>query len=377
MSAAAIGGGAELPVRPLLPGFFRVIPMGPDSIQLRSAGRVVRLVAPRLGELGPPLLAALDGHTTLAELCRRVPLDEAVVEQLVRRLHAGGVLIDGDPDGGGDTDAVSAEFYEVVHGGGRAAAARAALAGARVLVAGLGPVARTAARNLAVSDIAALVLADGGTVTAMDQAIVPGGRRDGGRPRPRVVAEECIQAAEAAAPGTLPPVVAMEGEAPIAEILQRSAPLSLAVVQVDESGEQAEAANAACIAAGVSALFHHETTLEGVVGPTVVAGEPGCFTCLVHRRTSHLRYYDEHVVYQQGLRTGEVPAHQPALLGAFATLVGGVVAAEALALLTGSPSVISGGVLTADFKTLEVRRDTLVAVPGCPSCGSDVEMVLG
>lgn len=376
MSAAAPGGPPDLPARPLLPGFFRVIPMGPDTLQLRSAGRVIRLAGPGLGRLGPGLLAALDGTRTVAEVSGLVALDEAVVAQLVHRLHAGGVLLDADADGAG-TATVSAEFYEVVQGGGRAAAVRAALTGARVLFAGLGPVARTAARNLAVSEVGALVLADGATVTAMDQAIVPGDRRDNGRPRPRVVAEECLRAATVAAPGAVPPVVAMEGGAPIAEVLGRSAPVSLAVVQVDESGEDAEAANAACIAAGVPALFHDETTLEAVVGPAVVGGRPGCFACLVARRSSHLRYYDEHVVYQQGLRRGEVPARPPALLGAVATLVGGLVAAESLALLTGARSVTSGGVLTADFRTLEVRRDTLVPVPGCPACGADMEVVVG
>ncbi|HET7488898.1 MAG TPA: TOMM precursor leader peptide-binding protein [Acidimicrobiales bacterium] len=366
-----------LPERPLLPGFFRVIPMGDDAVQLRSAGRVIRLGAPGLGRLGPELLAAFDGRATVEELSGRFPLGAPVVEELVRRLHAGGVLSDGGDAGGAAADTVTAEFYEVVQGGRRAAEARAALDGARVLFAGLGPVARTAARCLAASHVGALVLADGGRVTAIDQAIVPGGPADGGRPRPRVVAEECLQAAEVATPGVFPPVVAMEGEAPIERILERSAPLALVVVEVDESGEQAEEANAACLAAGVPALFHAATTVEGVVGPAVAAGSPGCFACLVSRRTSHLRHYDEHLVYQAGLRTGEVAARQPALLGACATLAGGLVAAEALALLTGSPAVTRGGVLTADFRTLQVRRDALVAVPGCPACGRDLEVVAG
>ena len=363
---------ADPPARPLLPGFFRVIPMGDDSLQLRSAGRVVRLSGPGVGTYGPRLLSALDGRSTVTELGSRLQLDPETVEHLIGRLHAGGVLDEGGPGNGSRApDTATSEFYRLA--GHQAVDVRAALASARVLFVGLGPTARTAARNLAVAAVGALVLADGGKVTAMDQAILPGEPGDAGRPRSRVVAAQCLRAAKVSSPEARPPVVAMEGGTPIGEILRRSAPVSLAVVEVDESGERAEQVNAACSEAGVPALYHESTTLEGTVGPTVLASFPGCYACLVSRRASHLRYYDEHLAYQRCLRSGEVPARQPALLAASAALLGGIVAAEALAVLAGSGSATTGGVLTADFRTLEVRREALVAVPGCRGCDTNRE----
>lgn len=364
-------GPSTLPARPLLPGFFRVVAMGPDSVQLRSAGRVIRLAGPGMGELGAPLLAALDGRSTLAELAARFPLERESLEQLIRRLHHDGVLVD---EGAGRATAsngnpATSEFLGVV--GLPVAAAEAALSEARVLFAGLGAPARIAARHLAASGVGTLVLADPGKVTAMDQAILASAPLDTGRPRSWVVAGECLQAARVATRGAGRPTVVMEGGGTIGEILERSVPLGLVVAEVDESGEQAELVNAACLAAGVSALFHEVTTLEALIGPTVTPAGTACHECLVSRRVSHLRYYEEHLAYQRSLRSGELPARQPALLPGCAAMVGGVLSLEALGLLTGAPrSATTGGVLTADFRTLQIRRQTLLAVPGCPACGS-------
>lgn len=371
-------GRRPLPSRPLLPGFFRMIPMGPDSVQLRSAGRVIRLAAPGIGEYGPPLLSALDGRSTLAELASRFPLERAALELLVRRLHDDGVLVAGAEGNGGPPPgnlAVS-EFHDVV--GEAAGDAHAALARARVLFVGLGPVARTAARNLAAAGVGTLVLADVAPVTALDQAILPGASEETGRPRSRVSAGECLQAAKVAIGGFHCATVVMEGSGGIREILERSTPVDLVVVEVDESTEQAEAANAACLAAGVAALFHEVTTLEGVVGPRVESGGPGCYRCLLSRRTSHLRFYEEHLAYLRSLRSGDIPARPPALLGGGAAMVGGALSVEIIGLLTGSRRPVSSQrtVLVADFRTSEIRREKLLAVPGCPTCEAVEEVTV-
>jgi molybdopterin/thiamine biosynthesis adenylyltransferase len=292
-----------------------------------------------------------------------------------------------------------------------AAQGPARLAAARVVFAGLGPAARIAARLTAASGVGTLVLADAGVVTDMDQATLPAATTDTGRPRARLAAEECLQAARVAVPGGTGPTVVMEGEGPFPEILRRARPVSLVVAEVDESGERAEAVNAACLEAGVPVLFHEETTLEAVIGPATVSASAPCYQCLVSRRLSHLRHYDEHLAFQKALRAGEVAGRQPAVLGGCAATVGGLLAVEVLGLLSGAPAPATAaapapdtaaalataaapdpdaaappapapapatGLLVADFRTSEVRREALLAVPGCPACGSrQLEVVLG
>jgi bacteriocin biosynthesis cyclodehydratase domain-containing protein len=373
---AALGAPGDLPAKPLLPGFYRVIPMGPDAMQVRSAGRVLRVAGPGMGGYGPPLLSALDGRSTLAELAARFPLAQQDLERLVLRLHELGVLGDGPaPNGTVGGNAATSEFFAAQGAGG--GDVQPALSGARVLFSGLGPVARIAARHLAVAGVGTLVLADPGAVTAMDQAILPAGGQGGGWARSRAAADECLTAARDARAGAGLPTVVIEGDAPIEEIIERSGALSLAAAEVDEPGWRAEAANAACLSAEVPATFHEVSTIEGIVGPTVTPASP-CYECLMSRRLSHMRYFDEYVGYRQALRSREIPIRQPALLGGCAAIVGGLLSAEILGRLLGRRvgPADGGTILVADFRTMEVRRETVLAVPGCPACGSGQEHVV-
>ena len=159
-------------------------------------------------------------------------------------------------------------------------------------------------------------------------------------------------------------------ETDLASIL-RSGPVDLVVTEVDEVGEQAEATNAACLADGIPVLFHEVTTLEGIVGPTVPSSASACYRCRVSRKLSHIRYHEELLAYQGSLRSGDLATRQPSLPGGCAGIVGGLLAIEATSFLTGSSRLATvDGVLVADFRTLEVRREPVLAVPGCPACGA-------
>jgi bacteriocin biosynthesis cyclodehydratase domain-containing protein len=170
----------------------------------------------------------------------------------------------------------------------------------------------------------------------------------------------------------------MEGPGPIDDILERSGPFNLVMVEVDESAERATAANIVCLGAGVTALFHELTTLGGVVGPTVASFTTSCYECLMTRHSSHLRFYDEHVASVRSLRSGEVQVRQPAILAGGAAMTGGILSLEAMRLLTGTPPpATTDAILRADFRTLQVRREPLLGVPGCPACSQEAEVLLG
>ncbi|HEX3542501.1 MAG TPA: TOMM precursor leader peptide-binding protein [Acidimicrobiales bacterium] len=356
-----------LPARPLLPGFFRAIAMGEDEVQLRSAGRVIRLAGPRFGQIGPRLLSALDGHRTLADLSAQFALADGALEQLLRGLHDDGVLIDGAGERAeGSSNPALAEFLASANR--PLDGAYDALHEARVLVAGLGPVARMAARSLAASGVGTLVLADPGQVSAVDQATLPSEPQHAGRPRSRVAAMECMDAAQGAMPnGTAGPTVVMEGDDPVTA-LGRAGPLSLVIAEVGEADGGAETVNEACLSFGVDAVFHETTPLEALVTTVLARGPGGCHECQANRRASHLRYYDEYVAYRRALAAGQISPRQPAVLGGAAAMAAGMVAMEALAVLSPGRRAAAGDVVVADFRSLEVRREALLAVPGCPAC---------
>lgn len=359
--------GSPLPNRPLLPGFFRAIAMGEDQVQLRSAGRVIRLEGPRFGQIGPSLLSALDGRRTLADLSAQFPLADGSLEQLLRRLHDDGVLVDGAEEGpDGSRNAGLAEF--MVSANLDLDGAYEALHEAKVLLAGLGPVARMAARSLAASGVGTLVLADPGEVSVIDQATLPSEPQYTGRPRSRVAAMECMDGAQGAMPGaTRGPTVVMEGDNPVAA-LRRAGPLTLVIAEVGEEDGDAETINEACLSTGVDALFHQTTPLEAMITTVLARGPGGCHECQVARRDSHLRYYDEYEAFRRALSAGQVAPRQPAVLVGAATMTAGMLAMEALAVLSSSRRRTRSEVVVADFRSLEVRREILLAVPGCRAC---------
>lgn len=299
-----------VPERPVLAGFYRVVPMGPDLLQVRSAGRVLRVEGPGVGDFGPRLLALLDGTETVAGAAERLAIAVAPAADLVGHLHAQGMVSDA---AGGPPPAAGATVQEAYGENGAAAArVQASIDAARVAFVGLGPVAELAARHLEAAGVRQL------TSTT-----------------------------------TLP----CEGRA------------DLVVVEVDETGERASAANQRAVEVGAPTLFHTATALEGRVGPFVNGPGHGCHRCLVERVHSHLRHYDEQVAFERWLvATGA--SREPALLGGFVGLLAGLVSLEALRVIGGwRQPVTRGGVLVADLHRSTVCREVLLPVPACPACG--------
>lgn len=345
-----------------MPGFFRVIPMTSDSVQLRSAGRVARIAGSGLGDRLPALLAALDGSATVPELAQRFGLNQEVVERLVTRLHESGILM----DGAWDADGPGSEFYAEM--GTVPSEVEDRIAVATVAVVGLGPVGRLAARLLASAGVGELRLADISTITPLDQSLLGHdssvANGDIGRSQAVVAADECRRPGQAVSSAT--------GE----DLESLLAGVDLVIATVDEVELRAVAVSRAALAARVPYLFHALTTLEGLVGPSGLPPESPCYECLVWRRASHLRHHEEHVAYQEHLRSGDLPSHAPAPAAGGAVIVAGLVAAEALRVL-GRFAVprTRDGILVADFRTLEVRHEPVLPAPRCPACGSHVQEV--
>lgn len=108
----------------------------------------------------------------------------------------------------------------------------------------------------------------------------------------------------------------------------------------------------------------------GLIGPTVIPRQTACYKCYELRRIANLVNYEEIMQYESRLRQmpgirSEFNAPHP-----FAATIGGLVALEALRLLSGvaQPQTI-GRLLRINFFAPEMTYHRLLRVPNCPACG--------
>lgn len=357
---------AQLPARPRLPDFFRVVPMDADRVLVCGSGRTARLTGAGLGTWGAQLLWALDGHSSPEELADRFGVAFEQVQQLLDHLQRQAIVHDR-----AEEDRLPSHLADVVvtqlasELGLSPESARVALATSRVAVVGLGPVARLAAQHIVGAGVAHLVLADDRVVSEMDEAVLGAVGRPN-RQRSEATADQarCIEAHRPPGRST---TVAVVGDDGIAGCLRQ---VDLVLTEVDLSGQRAEALNAACLEAGAPVLFHSATTFDGKVGPLVGSGQSACYECLRIREDSHRRHYEEHGAYRRYLRASEHPDPEPALLPGTAAMMAGLLSTEAVRFLAGFAGTVGDAqVLVADLRRLQVHSEGCLAVPDCPACG--------
>jgi ribosomal protein S12 methylthiotransferase accessory factor len=122
--------------------------------------------------------------------------------------------------------------------------------------------------------------------------------------------------------------------------------------------------NAACFAAGVPAITMSHSPPVARVGPMYVPGLTGCFACQETTYRAAHPLYDELVEDRRGRPS---PA---ATLGPVCAFIGGQVALETLHQLTGLCAPASlGTAYVYDLRTMEVSREQVPRLPGCPVCG--------
>lgn len=316
-------GKPQSPQRPLLAGFYQVVPMGSDGVQVRSAGRTLRLRGDGVGDVAAGILTALDGRSSTAQIADRLAIEPDVVDTLVNRLWSEGIVVDGAEDSWRELHrstpvdmsgvATDSHIEHMAERGLAPGVVRARLAAANVMIIGAGPVALLVAEHLN----------DAGVTSRA------------GHPQSDLS-------------GT-----------------------TMAIVEVDRSGQAAEAANRACIERGLAFLAYQIGTLEATIGPFVMPHRSPCWMCARSRQLSHLRFYEDEMGYLKALATGSLPDRPAAALSGATAMVAGIVSAQALGQICGlEPPSTSGAVLSIDFRTFETRREPVVIVPDCPACGS-------
>lgn len=341
---------ADLPARPLLPGLYQVVPMGPDRVVVANAGRTVALSGSGFTERVGPLLADLDGTTTCEELLSRFP---EVAPAVLSGLAAKGLLVDAAPLPDGRAAAPQAAAL-ALPGAPSPAEAATRLGAATVAVAGCGPVGGTVAVLLSKAGVGSVVVADGLQVTddptvAVSPVLCP---PHAGGSRADAVAELCRQTGV---------------EAVTTDRLAVDAPLDLAVIEVgyDEAGSVAADQ---CLAAGLPYLVHTTDALDAGVGPLVQPGGHPCHRCLLARRLGHVAHVEEHAAYRR--HRAAISPGPDAFLAAHTSLLAGLVTTEALRALLGAEPRSRDALVVFDLGEPAVRRELLLPVPGCSGCAA-------
>lgn len=115
----------------------------------------------------------------------------------------------------------------------------------------------------------------------------------------------------------------------------------------------------------------------GLVGPTVIPKESACYKCYELRRNANLFNYEEIMQYESRLR--QMPGIRSELVAPrpFAALVGGLLALEALRLLSGLaiPQTV-GHILRINFNAPRMTYHPLLRLPNCPACGYEKRRAL-
>lgn len=346
-----------LPTRPLLRGLYHAVALDADRIQVCNAGRSVVLAGDGLAERVVPLLGALDGTSTLAELSKRFPdLAVPVLQALAaKRLltEASRVQDAGDGAAGKAATALAGELCE------QEVAER--IAGASVAVAGCGAVGTAVAMLLGKAGVGHLILFDPEAPSHLDPALCPVLPASGtGETRAAAAAAVCRAASRARCT-----IARRDPE----EALTAA---DLAILERPWcEGDAAASMADRCLSAGTPYLLHGGDALLAVVGPLVRRGGAPCHHCAEVRRRAHVAHLDEHLAYLR--HRARVAPRPDVFLAAHAATVAGVAATEALRALAGAPARTRAATFVWDLEDLSLRREEILAVPGCSGCAQAPE----
>lgn len=230
---------------------------------------------------------------------------------------------------------------------GLAIAGQERLAGARVLVLGLGGLGSPAALYLAAAGVGSLVLVDGDCVEASNlQRQLAHGESDLGRNKAR-------SAADAVAAHNSATRVEVVAERADERLLRRLAARTDLAVDGSDNYPARFALNRACIAAQVPLVSAAAVRTEGLIATLHPAAGTGCYRCLAPEEGA-----------ASALRCSE-----SGVLGPVVGVLGSLLALEALKVLSGYPGDLRGAVLTLDLADYRVQRLALAPRPDCPDCG--------
>lgn len=128
-------------------------------------------------------------------------------------------------------------------------------------------------------------------------------------------------------------------------------------------------ANQAALKTGCPAMFIDVAALEAFVGPTVLPGESGCYTCFRMRHLATSDTFVEVMAHERHLDEARDQGFERPAFPGLAEMAAGAAATEAVRLLFPplSPS-LANAVLRIDPVAPAIERHEVLRQPDCPNC---------
>ncbi len=256
-------------------------------------------------------------------------------------------------------------FFNQSGGDGREVQRR--IAAARVVIFGAGAVGAQTFDSLAESGLGSLRVVDDTQLT--DAEVKAAALSNGGAKRTRAEALTARATKTAGARQSFGHVpVDLDSDAEVARAVEGA---DCALVCIDAPAPALlRAVNRAALKTGTPWLAGQIYGGLGVVGPTVVPGESACYQCYELWRDAHLPNAREVVQYETRLSEMSAIRNPRAAPRPLATCLAGLVALEALRLVTrqARPQTV-GRFLRVQFFEPEMTYHPIIRLPGCPACG--------
>jgi bacteriocin biosynthesis cyclodehydratase domain-containing protein len=334
-----------------------------DLVLLRSNADDIRIEKPSEQEL--ELLLAVDGSHSLDELEGRFGAQE--VGDTIARMQE----LDLIEDAADDELVPAAElerfdrqlryFSDVGHQGGLTPSeCQARLREARVVVVGIGGLGGRVAWELACCGVGELLLIDGDRVEVSNlNRQIQYAEADIGSLKVDVMATR-LRAFNSHI-RVMSIARRIESQAQLADYIDGA---DVVVDTADWPAYEIEAwCNAACFEAGIPHIGMAQIPPKIRVGPFYVPGITGCHEC------QRIAWRREYPLFDAAIEQRKGQPYTAATLGPSSGLIGAQIGMDVLHFLTGlaEPASLSTACMY-DLRTMEVKRELVVAQPDCPVC---------
>jgi len=310
--------GLRLPERPRLAPWIRIVDLGDDRLQLRSAESSHTLSHPLLAQIFRRIMPLLDGDHTLEEIVAVVDSDvlPTTVHFVLKLLQGKGLLQPGVGEGAlGEKEQArwQKQIQFLSHFVPDASRVQSVLQKARVGLAGSGALRQ--------SILAAMEAVGLGEIAALPEP-------DAGRGHPSL------------------DIIVACADSPAFTFF--------------------DAVNRACLASGTRWLRVCLAGTSAELGPTIIPRQTACYMCLDLRLRTHQPDPDAYLAYRtQSDRHGD-----EGFIAPFLSAVAGQVTLEVIRLLTGlAPAVTVGRFYQLGAASPVATPHDVLKVPRCPCCG--------
>lgn len=360
----------QLPSKPRIPGYLYIIPMGKDTLQCRTGGRVTALKGKAVSELIPKLLPYLNGKNSIPEIVERLKeFGENNVTAAIQALNSRGLLVDDAVEPSYDISPPEIERYErrfnfFSHYSEDKYQPQGLLMDSRVLVIGTG--------EIGIQVILSLIESGVGKVKTVGSGMVQ--RRElGSFFREMDVGKLKSEVFRERGPHFNPNVelesvdLVLTSAREVETIIEDT---DLVVVCWDNPAVSIfEWVNKACLKKKIRWTSVGLNGIEMIMGPSIIPYETACFSCYSLRRKANEVFYHEYLAFENYLRENPSSAVDYGALIPSSKIAANICAFEIIGILSNYVIPISyGKLITLDLLNFEASIQDVLKIPLCPDC---------